>query len=45
MRFLAEVLLLDNEIVVFRSGNDCKFFISGSIEEVTAINMILILLR
>lgn len=29
----AEVLLMDNEIVVFRSGNDCKFYISGPSEE------------
>lgn len=29
----AEVLLMDNEVVVFRSGNDCKFYISGPAEE------------
>eukprot|EP01032_Pedospumella_encystans_P030531 gene30531-34462_t len=29
----AEVLLLDNEIIVYRSGIECKFFISGPIEE------------
>ena len=30
----AEVLLLENEIFIFRSGNECKFFVSGPIEEV-----------
>lgn len=30
----AEVLLVDNELVVFRSGIECKFFISGPLEEV-----------
>mmetsp|Transcript_22656 Transcript_22656/g.31052 ORF Transcript_22656/g.31052 Transcript_22656/m.31052 type:complete len:202 (-) Transcript_22656:103-708(-) len=29
----AEVLLLDSEIFVFRSGNECKFYISGPVEE------------
>eukprot|EP01036_Dinobryon_divergens_P028654 gene28654-37636_t len=29
----AEVLLLENEIFIFRSGNECKFFVSGPIEE------------
>ena len=29
----AEVLLLDSEIVVFRGGSDCKFYVSGSSEE------------
>jgi hypothetical protein len=28
-----EVMLVDQEIVVFRSGGDCKFFISGPLEE------------
>ena len=31
---IAEVLLLENEIFIFRSGNECKFFVSGPIEEV-----------
>ena len=31
---IAEILLLENEIVVFKSGNDCKFFISGTLDEV-----------
>lgn len=29
----AEVLLMENEIVVFRNGSDCKFYISGPSEE------------
>eukprot|EP00286_Rhodomonas_abbreviata_P000746 CAMPEP_0181288402 /NCGR_PEP_ID=MMETSP1101-20121128/312_1 /TAXON_ID=46948 /ORGANISM="Rhodomonas abbreviata, Strain Caron Lab Isolate" /LENGTH=190 /DNA_ID=CAMNT_0023392519 /DNA_START=36 /DNA_END=608 /DNA_ORIENTATION=+ len=29
----AEVLLVDQEVVVFRSGIECKFFISGPVEE------------
>jgi hypothetical protein len=32
--FVAEVLLLDTEVVVFKSGVDCKFYISGLVEEV-----------
>lgn len=31
----AEVLLLDNDIVVFKAGVDCKFFVVGSSEEVS----------
>ena len=34
MDALAEILLVDNEIIVLRSGNDCKFYISGPMEEV-----------
>ena len=30
----AEVLLIDNEVIVFKSGIECKFFISGPVEEV-----------
>lgn len=30
----AEVLLLDNEVAVFRSGTECKFYIAGPVEEV-----------
>mmetsp|Transcript_12705 Transcript_12705/g.12347 ORF Transcript_12705/g.12347 Transcript_12705/m.12347 type:complete len:192 (-) Transcript_12705:372-947(-) len=29
----AEVLLLDNEVAVFRSGSECKFYIAGPVEE------------
>lgn len=29
----AEVLLVDTELVVFRSGIECKFYISGPVEE------------
>lgn len=29
----AEVLLLDSEIVVFKAGSECKFYISGPVEE------------
>ena len=29
----AEVLLLDSEVVVFRNGNDCKFYVCGPSEE------------
>ena len=29
----AEVLLLDHEVCVFRSGSECKFFIAGPSEE------------
>lgn len=28
-----EVLLVDNEVVVFRAGQECKFFVSSSNEE------------
>ena len=28
-----EVLLIDNEVVVFRAGQECKFFLSSSNEE------------
>ena len=31
----AEVLLLDHEVIVFKSGIECKFFISGPLEEVS----------
>lgn len=31
----AEVLLLDSEIIVFKSGSDCKFYVSGPSEEVS----------
>lgn len=41
---LAEILLLDGETVVFRSGTDCKFYISGSTEEVCSINVFLLYL-
>ena len=37
-RYPAEILLVDNEIIVLRSGNDCKFFVSGPIEEVSIIH-------
>ena len=33
----AEVLLLDNEVAVFRSGTECKFYIAGPVEEVRKI--------
>ena len=33
----AEVLLLDNEVAVFRSGTECKFYIAGPVEEVSLI--------
>lgn len=29
----AEVLLMDADIYVYKSGNECKFFISGPVEE------------
>mmetsp|Transcript_18270 Transcript_18270/g.30637 ORF Transcript_18270/g.30637 Transcript_18270/m.30637 type:complete len:193 (+) Transcript_18270:100-678(+) len=29
----AEVLLVDQEVIVFKSGIECKFFISGPVEE------------
>jgi coatomer subunit zeta len=28
-----EVMLLDNELVVFRSGQDCKMFVTGGVDE------------
>ncbi len=37
----AEVLLLDNEIIVYRSGIECKFFISGPIEEVGSLFLLI----
>jgi hypothetical protein len=33
--FTAEVLLMDHEVIVFKSGIECKFFISGPVEEVS----------
>lgn len=30
----AEVLMMDTEVVVFRAGSDCKFFVGGLQEEV-----------
>lgn len=29
----ADVLLVDDEIIVFKSGSECKFFISGPVDE------------
>lgn len=34
VRDTAEVLLLDHEVAVFRSGVECKFYIAGPVEEV-----------
>lgn len=34
---LAEVLLLENEVIVFKSGSDVKFFVVGSSDEVTLL--------
>lgn len=34
---LAEVLLMDHEVIVFKSGIECKFFISGPVEEVSSL--------
>jgi hypothetical protein len=31
---LAEILLVDNELVAFKSGLDCRFYLSGPIDEV-----------
>ena len=36
----AEILLVDNEIIVLRSGNDCKFYVSGPVEEVLIVNIL-----
>ncbi len=33
--FLAEILVLDNEVIVFKSGSDCRFYVVGSGEEVS----------
>ena len=33
----AEVILLETELFVFKSGIECKFFISGPIEEVRRV--------
>ena len=38
--FAAEVLLLDNEVAVFRSGTECKFYIAGPVEEVRIMETI-----
>lgn len=37
-----EVLLLDSEVVVFRAGIDCKFFISGPVEEVRLSSVVIV---
>ena len=41
--FIAEVLLLDTEVVVFKSGVDCKFYVSGLIEEVQLRDILIML--
>lgn len=35
--FLAEILVLDNEVIVFKSGSDCRFYVVGSGEEVSPV--------
>lgn len=35
----AEVLLLENEVAVFRSGTECKFYIAGPVEEVNQLQI------
>lgn len=35
--FLADVLLVDDEIIVFKSGSECKFYISGPVDEVRTL--------
>jgi coatomer subunit zeta len=32
-KYTAEVILLDQEVIVFKSGSDCKFYVSGSNDE------------
>ena len=34
-----EVMLVDNELVVFKSGAECRFYISGPIEEVKILSI------
>jgi hypothetical protein len=31
---LAEVLLLEHEVIVYKSGSDCRFYVVGSDDEV-----------
>jgi hypothetical protein len=35
--FTAEVLLFDQEVAVFRSGAECKFYVAGPSEEVSVL--------
>jgi hypothetical protein len=29
---------MESEVIVFRSGTECKFFVSGAVEEVNKVN-------
>lgn len=33
LSYTAEVLLLENEVIVFKSGSDCKFYVCGTNDE------------
>lgn len=35
----AEVLLMDNDIFVYKSGIECKFYVSGAVEEVRILHI------
>lgn len=37
--FSAEILVLENEVIVFKSGSDCRFYVVGSGEEVSFLRL------